>query len=60
MRGLLSSDEAIKRERHPIPTIDELLANMAGAVKFSKVDLKAGYHTGGPGSGGVICHNARL
>ena len=37
-------NQAIKRERHPIPTIDELLENMAGAVKFSKVDLKAGYH----------------
>ena len=35
---------AVKRMRHPIPNVEELLENMAGAVKFSKVDLKAGYH----------------
>lgn len=35
---------AIKRERHPIPTVDELFESMTGAVVFSKVDLKAGYH----------------
>jgi hypothetical protein len=32
------------RERHPIPTIEELMENMDGAVKYSKVDLKARYH----------------
>ena len=35
---------AIKRERHPIPTVDELMENMAGATKYSKIDLKSGYH----------------
>ena len=34
----------MKRLRHPIPTVDELLDNITGAEKFSKVDLKAGYH----------------
>ena len=29
--------------RHPIPNVEELLESMAGAVKFSKVDLKVGY-----------------
>ena len=38
------ANKAIKRERHPIPTVDELLQDMSGATKFSKVDLKAGYH----------------
>ena len=38
------ANKAIKREHHPIPTVDELLQDMSGAVKFSKVDLKAGYH----------------
>ena len=38
------ANQAIKRERHPIPTVDELLQDMSGATKFSKVDLKAGYH----------------
>ena len=38
------ANTAIKREKHPIPTVDELMENMSGAVKYSKVDLKAGYH----------------
>ena len=38
------ANKAIKQERHPIPTVDELLQDMSGATKFSKVDLKAGYH----------------
>lgn len=39
------ANKAIKRERHPIPTVDELLQDMSGATKFSyKVDLKAGTH----------------
>ena len=35
-----------RRIRHSIPKADEILDNMIGAVKFSKVhvDLKAGYH----------------
>ena len=35
---------AVKRERHPIPTIDELLEDLTDAQKFSKIDLRAGYH----------------
>ena len=38
------ANKAVKRERHPIPTVEELMDNMDGAVKYSKVDLKAGYH----------------
>lgn len=37
-------NEAVVRERHPIPTIDELLQDMAGSRVFSKLDLKLGYH----------------
>lgn len=33
-------NEAILRTRYPIPTIDELLIDMNGAVVFSKLDLK--------------------
>jgi hypothetical protein len=36
------ANKAVKRERHPIPTVEELMENMDGAVKYSKVDLKAG------------------
>ena len=38
------ANEAITRERHPIPTAEEVLQEMAGAKYFSKIDLKQGYH----------------
>ena len=30
---------AVKRERHPMPTIDDVLHEMTGAAIFSKLDL---------------------
>ena len=38
------ANTAIKREKHPIPTVDEIMESMSGAVKYSKIDLKDGYH----------------
>ena len=38
------ANEAILRERHPIPTIDEITQGMNGSCVFSKLDLKWGYH----------------
>ena len=38
------ANKAIIRERHPIPTVDEILYNMNGSEVFSKLDMKYGYH----------------
>ncbi|XP_065066035.1 uncharacterized protein K02A2.6-like [Rhopilema esculentum] len=35
---------SILRTRHPMPTTDELIADLNGACHFSKLDLKQGYH----------------
>ena len=37
-------NRAIQRERHPSPTIDDLIHEMNGAKVFSKLDLRSGYH----------------
>lgn len=38
------ANEAVQRERHPIPTVDELLQDMNDSRVFTKLDLKLGYH----------------
>ena len=38
------ANEAIIRERHPIPTIDEVLERLNGSTVFSKIDLRWGFH----------------
>ena len=35
---------AIQREKYPIPTIDDLMAEMNGATTFSNIDLNKGSH----------------
>ncbi len=37
-------NQAILRERHIIPTLDDVMADLNGCTVFSKVDLKQGYH----------------
>ena len=42
--GEIHLNEAIIRERFPIPTLDEVVQGMHGAKVFSKLDLKEGCH----------------
>ena len=37
-------NRAIKRERYPSPTVDDLIHSLNGATVFSKFDLRSGYH----------------
>ncbi|XP_064462921.1 uncharacterized protein K02A2.6-like [Ornithodoros turicata] len=37
-------NKAIKRERHVMPTIDDIICTVSGAKMFSKLDLRDGYH----------------
>lgn len=38
------ANEAIIRERYPIPTVDEILQGLNGSAIFTKLDLKWGYY----------------
>ena len=38
------ANEAIIRDRHPIPTVDEVLRTVNQSTVFCKIDLKWGYH----------------
>lgn len=38
------ANQAVLRESHPLPLIDELLGSVSGAVRFSKLDIKDAYH----------------
>lgn len=38
------ANQAVLRETHPLPLVDELLGSVDGAVKFSKIDIKDAYH----------------
>lgn len=38
------ANQAVLRESHPLPLIEELLGSLGGATKFSKLDIKEAYH----------------
>ena len=37
-------NKAVKRQRNPTPTIDEVTSDLNGTTVFSKLDLRSGYH----------------
>ncbi|XP_063904716.1 uncharacterized protein K02A2.6-like [Zophobas morio] len=39
-----AANEAIIRERHPIPTINDLILSLNGSKWFSEIDLKSAFH----------------
>ncbi|XP_055633240.1 uncharacterized protein K02A2.6-like [Toxorhynchites rutilus septentrionalis] len=38
------ANQAVLRETHPLPIIEEMFGSINGAVRFSKVDIKDAYH----------------
>ncbi len=36
-------NNSVCRERHPLPSVDQVLAQLAGAKKFSKLDANSGF-----------------
>ena len=44
MCGHGKANKAITRERHLMPTLDEVVHDLNGAKVFSKLDLNQGYH----------------
>lgn len=38
------ANQAVLRETHPLPLVDELLSSVSGAAFFSKLDIKDAYH----------------
>ena len=39
-----AANKAIKRVRHPIPTVEDISFDLNGATCFSKLDLSQAYH----------------
>ena len=40
---LTKLNESVKRERHPLPAVDQTLAQLAGAKVFTKLDTNSGF-----------------
>ena len=39
-----AANQAIESERHPVPTVQDLIVDLNGATDFSKINLNQGYH----------------
>ena len=44
IRDQVEANQAIERERHPVPTVEDLIVDLNGATVFSKIDLNQGRH----------------
>ena len=42
--NMREANRAVKREKHLMPTIDDLVADLNGATVFTTLDLSSGYH----------------
>ncbi len=40
---LTNLNQSVQRERHPLPAIDQILAQLAGAKVFSTLDANSGF-----------------
>ena len=38
------ANKAIGREKHPMPTLDDLISDLNGASMFTKLDMSQAYH----------------
>ena len=38
------ANKVIKRERHPMPTIDDMIHDLNGSTVFSRIDLQQALH----------------
>ena len=43
VRICVDLNQSVWRERHPLPDIDQTLAQLAGATTFSKLDANSGF-----------------
>ena len=39
-----AANQAIERDRHRVPTVDDLIVDLNGSTVFGKIDLNQGYH----------------
>ena len=51
------ANKAIKREKHLVPTIDDLITDLNGATHFSSLNLSSGYHQLELSPESSLCHN---
>lgn len=51
------ANKAIQREKHLMPTVDELITDLNGSTVFSTLDFSSGYHQLDLDRGGSLHHD---